>query len=239
MFISKTFIRQVLKLVFRAMLLLSAVYLFYFDRGKIFELGLGGALLWVIWLTLVIDMLYRLIPNKRIALGARKHFARSFSAASSEGVDPEAARKSVKKLNKGAFLCALGWFVISSAILFLLYLLDTLTPKTVLVVILVYMVGDLVFILFYCPFRTLFMKNRCCTQCRIYNWDYFMICAPLIVFPSFYSVSLFLLSAIVVLQWELALRKNPHYFLKETNGNLSCKSCSDKLCRHRQRASSG
>ena len=234
------FRRLALKLVFRALLLLTAVCLFFVDRETlnfttILQQGFSGGLLWVVWLALVVEMMNRLIPNDRIALGARKHFACSYSAAPSARVDPDAIAKPLKQLNKGAFLCALGWFLISAAILFALFLLGLLAPQTVLILILVYAVGDLVFILFYCPFRTLFMHNRCCTVCRIYNWDYFMMCAPLIVFPSFFSVSLFLVSVAVLLRWESALRSRPHYFLKETNENLSCKSCEDKLCRPRKK----
>jgi hypothetical protein len=56
-----------------------------------------------------------------------------------------------------------------------------------------------------------------------------MMCAPLIVFPGFYSLSLFLLSVVVLLRWELALRKNPHYFMRETNEHLRCESCVEKV----------
>ena len=234
------FRRLASKLVFRSILLLVAACLFFVDRetlnfATIHQQGFSGGLLWVVWLALVVDMMYRIIPNNRIALGARKHFTCSKSARIIIGIDPEAIQSSLKQLNKGAFLCALGWFLISAAILLALFLLDLLTPQTVLMLMLVYAVGDLVFILFYCPFRALFMHNRCCTVCRIYNWDYFMMCAPLIVIPSFFSVSLFLISAAVLLRWELALRKRPHYFLKEINENLSCKSCEDKLCRPRKK----
>ena len=33
-------------------------------------------------------------------------------------------------------------------------------------------------ILFYCPFQMWFLKNRCCVNCRIYNWDYAFLFTP-------------------------------------------------------------
>jgi len=224
-------------LVYRILLLMVAICLFVFSREKlnftaIFQLSLNGWFIWLVWLTLVFHMLYRLIPNKRISIGARKHYACSYRAAIPNGSGPENIQISPEQLHKGALLCALGWFIISAAVVIALYFFNMLTPATIITIALTYAAFDVVFILFLCPLRLFFMRNRCCVVCRIYNWDYFMICAPLIVYPHFFSLSLFLLSAAVLLRWEIALRKNPHFFLKEYNVNLSCESCEDKLCRY-------
>jgi hypothetical protein len=42
-----------------------------------------------------------------------------------------------------------------------------------------YSICDIICILFFCPFQTWFMKNKCCSTCRIYNWDYAMMFTPL------------------------------------------------------------
>jgi len=223
-------------LVFRSVLLLIAICLYFFyrealDYTAVFQQGLSGAFLWVVWLTLVINMMYRLIPNRRIATGARKHFACTYSAALPSGKVTEEKQISPGQLHKGALLSGLGWFVISAAVIVALFLLDMLSPAIVLIFALVYAVFDLIFVLFFCPLQAFFMHNRCCVSCRIYNWDYFMMCAPLIVFPHVYSVSLFLLSLTVLLRWEIAVRKTPHYFVKETNASLTCETCDERLCR--------
>ena len=224
-------------LVYRILLLMVAICLFVFSREKlnftaIFQLSLNGWFIWLVWLTLVFHMLYRLIPNKRISIGARKHYACTYRAATPNGSDSKNIQISQEQLHKGALLSALGWFVVSAAVVIALYLFNMLTPAIMIIVALTYAAFDIVFILFFCPLRLFFMRNRCCVVCRIYNWDYFMICAPLIIYPHFFSVSLFLISAAVLLRWEIALRKNPRFFLKEHNDNLSCESCEDKLCRH-------
>jgi hypothetical protein len=185
--------------------------------------------MWAIWLIFVVEMLFRLIPNKSIAMGARKHFSSSFKPANPVGEVKEGAN-----LHKGVFLSVAGWFVITAAILIGLHFMGRLSPATVLILALVYSVFDVVFILFFCPFQRFFMRNFCCNSCRIHNWDYFFMFAPLLLFPSVFSVSLALISVAVIIRWEVALKKNPHFFKRETNGNLRCDSCTDKLCKFKK-----
>ncbi|MCL2399086.1 MAG: hypothetical protein FWC91_04980 [Defluviitaleaceae bacterium] len=240
------------KFVFRILLLVAAFFLYFTDRERlnfvtILQQGFDGIFLWIIWIHLVVGMLYRVFPNKTIAIGARKHFACSYKAMPVTKIDADLRRlsdgqaslpnDSLLRKNKGALLSAFAWLTASTSILFVLYLLDMLTPVTVLILALIYSVLDIAFILFFCPFRAFFMRNRCCVVCRIYNWDYFMMCALLILFPSFYSLSLFLLSMVVVLCWETSLHKNPHFFMRETNENLSCSLCKDIHCKKNGQAS--
>ncbi|MDR2166316.1 MAG: hypothetical protein LBE35_00520 [Clostridiales bacterium] len=210
--------RHVVKLIFRLSLLIAAVF-FYFRRPEMLE---GGIFLWIIWLPLVAEMLFRLVPNKKIAMGARKHFRGSFA----EGK----LVRSTAHMHRGAILSGLGWLTITAAILLGLHLTSHLSFAAVLLLMLLYSILDLIFIIFFCPLRVLFMRNFCCTTCRIYNWDYFMMCAPLILFPSPFSLSLVLLSAAVVIRWEISLKRNPEFFSNKTNANLRCDACSDKLC---------
>ena len=63
---------------------------------------------------------------------------------------------------------------------------------------------DLICVLIWCPFR-LIMKNRCCTTCRIFNWDHLMMFSPLIFMGGFFASSLVILSAVAWLVWELCV----------------------------------
>jgi len=225
------------KLAFRLMLLVVAFVLYFvniemLDFTTILQQGFEGIYLWVVWCTLVVGMLYRIFPNKKIALGARKHFSCTYKGTPVIQIDVKDKARILKFLNKGAFLSAFTWLTVSVVIFFVLFQFDKLTPATILILALLYSVTDLVFILFFCPFQVIFMRNHCCAVCRIYNWDYFMMCAPLILFPSFYAISLFLLSIVVIIIWEVALYKNPHFFTKETNESLRCELCDDKLCKY-------
>ena len=223
------------KSILRALFLASAVYFYFTDREilnyrAIFERGFNAAFLWVVWLVLVIEMLSRIIPNRQIAIGARKHFACSYRAADPIGTNAAEISAKSENMHKGAFKSALFWFAVSAFIIFVLFILGMLTPGAIILFTLIYAVADLFFIMVFCPLRVLFMRNQCCVTCRIYNWDYFMICAPMVVFPGFYSISLIVLSLIVILRWELSLQKNPHFFTGKTNASLRCDMCKDKLC---------
>lgn len=230
--------RHIAILAFRVLLLAGAVSLWLTDKERLglsvmLRRGIGGAFLCVVWIVLVAGMLLRLIPNKRITAGARKHYARSYrAAAASANYRPVIAMKS-SKLHKGALISALAWVALNAAVYLALSLNGLLTPLTTVVLMLFYAVCDTVCILFFCPFQAFFLRNRCCADCRIHNWDYLMMCTPMLFIPSVYSISLLLLSAAVVLRWEIALLKNPHYFMVETNENLRCECCSDKLCQLR------
>ena len=83
--------------------------------------------------------------------------------------------------------------------------------------------------LIWCPFRLL-MRNRCCTTCRIFNWDHLMMFAPMLFVRSFYAQSLFLMSLLVFLVWELCILLHPERFLEQSNAALACANCTDKLC---------
>ena len=86
-------------------------------------------------------------------------------------------------------------------------------------------IGDMVCQLIWCPFRDVFMKNRCCTQCRIYNWDTWMLVLPLAVTGGFYGLSLFGMALVVTGLWEWNYHYYPERFYPQTNRNLQCGTC--------------
>lgn len=93
---------------------------------------------------------------------------------------------------------------------------------------------DMICILFLCPFQTWIMKNRCCTVCRIYNWDFAMMFTPYIFIPNGYAWSLLAMSIILLIRWEIAVRKYPERFSDRTNACVSCENCEEKLCHHKK-----
>ena len=240
----KTIHRHIGKLVFRIALLAIALLLLATNSAALdyrqlleppLQLGIPQAFLWLIWFSLIFGMLFRVIPNKRIALGARKHFVCSYEpAGTDEALTASAQVQLRKRMNRGALASLLSWFGITSVVLLVLYLCGMLSPASVLIIALAFGVLDLIFIIFFCPFQKLFMRNTCCTVCRIHNWDYLMMCLPLLLFPSFFSLTLVILALTVVMRWELAFFKNPQLFSQATNRNLRCNSCDDKLCRFKK-----
>ena len=99
---------------------------------------------------------------------------------------------------------------------------------------LAYGVCDMVCILFFCPFQTFILKNRCCTDCRIYNWDYAMMFTPFLFLPHLYTWSLLGMSLILLARWEITYHLHPERFSIWTNAGMSCRTCKEKLCHHKK-----
>ena len=205
-------VSHLISLVFRVLLLAAGIYLVVSGRNM-------QVFLLLIWVKLVTGMLFRLIPNKRIPFGARKHFDYTF------GITP-----AKKQIHKGVYSIAIAWIIFNSALFYGMHLLDILAFEYAVIVVLLYSVFDVAFILFFCPFQKIFMGNRCCAECRIYNWDYIMMCTPLLLFPSVYSLSLIAVALAVLLRWEFAMRKKKDL-------SVSCASCEDRLCAIKRRFS--
>ena len=106
--------------------------------------------------------------------------------------------------------------------------------KILLLLSVVFYVCDLICVLFWCPFRVWFMKNRCCTTCRIFNWDHIMMFSPLFFVPGFFTWSLCGVSIIVLAVWEISFALHPERFYEGTNEALRCSNCTDRLCGERR-----
>ena len=87
------------------------------------------------------------------------------------------AQTVIRSDNNATVLIALIW-IIFNGIIGALRMIDLLDDGILILLCSAYSVCDLVCILFFCPFQTWFMKNKCCGTCRIYNWDYAMMFTP-------------------------------------------------------------
>ena len=198
------------------------------QRGQFLK---GPSLLHILWLIWVCDMLMQLIPlNKTlVSLGSQKLFRCHFRPAAEPSV-PQ-MRRAMKEMDLRAAAVFVMWTAFTS-VLGLLRHLKILSDNLLLWISVVFYVCDLICVLFWCPFRQLILKNRCCTTCRIFNWDHLMMFSPLIFLNSFYARSLVAMAAAVFLVWEITLRRHPERFLESTNLALRCGSCTDRLCSH-------
>lgn len=191
----------------------------FFKKFSIFHI------LWVIW---IIDMFVQIIPIKnKLPLGSQKLFANRFKPIRDK-INKEKLKKYIKSTTKAAYKVFILWVLFISTI-GLLYLFDIINRNHVLIISIFFYVADLICVLIWCPFR-LIMKNKCCTTCRIYNWDHLMMFSPLIFVNSFYTISLFITSFIAFLIWEFCVMIFPERFSEMTNTSLKCSECTDKLC---------
>ena len=123
----------------------------------------------------------------------------------------------------------LASFFAMIAVIGALKLFGIIDNKIILLISIVFYVCDLICVLIWCPFR-LMLGNKCCTTCRIFNWDHFMMFSPMIFVGSFFGVSLFLLSVVDLLVWEIMIYLHPERFWEHSNMALKCSECTDKLC---------
>ena len=182
-------------------------------------------LLWLIW---VFDMLLQIIPIKnKLALGSQKLFANRFQPIRDK-INYEALKNYVKKTTASAYKVFIIWTLLIVAI-GILYYFGIINKIGLFMISLFFYVCDLICVLVWCPFR-LIMKNKCCTTCRIFNWDHLMMFSPLIFCGGFFAISLVVIAFLAWLVWELCVLLYPERFSETTNIALRCTKCTDKLC---------
>ena len=191
----------------------------FFSRFSVFHL------LWAVW---VADMIMQLVPVKeKVPLGSQKHFRQRFRPIC-EKINYQALRQYVITTTKAAYKVMLLWIALLTVI-GILYYNEIIDDVVLFLISAVFYVCDLICVLIWCPFR-LILKNRCCTTCRIFNWDHLMMFTPMLFIKGFYSYSLLLLAFAVWLVWELCVMIYPERFWEKSNEALRCSECTDKLC---------
>ncbi len=230
---SQTRKRYFLRLIGRIAVLAACLILCFVSPGE-FDLLEGRNffkkfsvlhLLWCVW---VGDMIFQIIPIKnKIALGSQKLFANRFRPIR-EKVNAKALKNYIVTTTQSAYKVMVIWLLLMTAI-GILYYTDVISKTGLFMISVLFYVCDLICVLIWCPFR-LIMKNKCCTTCRIFNWDHLMMFLPLIFMGGFFAVSLVVLAVLAFLIWEICVLLYPERFWEMTNRSLKCCECTDKLC---------
>ena len=182
-------------------------------------------ILWAIW---VVDMFLQIIPIKnKVPLGSQKLFANRFKPIR-EKINYKALKSYILVTTKAAYKVFIIWCALI-AVIGVLYFHGIIDKIGLFMISVLFYVCDLICVLIWCPFR-LIMKNRCCTTCRIFNWDHLMMFSPLVFMGGFFAVSLVIMSAVAWLVWELCVLIYPERFWDHSNTALRCSECTDKLC---------
>ena len=182
----------------------------------------------VVWLLLMLSMAVRLFPSKSESLGCQKEFARRFRPT---GLLPSS--QEIHHANRGATVVLAVW-IASNAVVFGLHFQGWLSQRAMVCLAGFYGVCDIVCILFFCPFQAWMMHNRCCTTCRIYNWDYLMLCTPLLGVRGLFSLSACLLALGILVRWEWTYHRRRERFFVSSNDALRCDQCQEHLCRYKR-----
>ena len=182
-------------------------------------------LLWLIW---VCDMILQIIPIKnKMALGSQKLFANRFQPIR-EKFNYEALKNYVMTTTKSAYKVLIIWSVLVVGI-GVLFWCGIINKIWIFMISVFFYVCDLICVLVWCPFR-LTMRNKCCTTCRIFNWDHIMMFSPLVFIGGFFAISLVVMATLAWFIWELFVMIYPERFSEMTNAALKCSNCTDKLC---------
>lgn len=218
------------KLFFRSFLLVAATVLYIINKINSSKDTFGGyendpVILSVIWVVFVIEMILRFFPSNLESMGCQKQFKKNFIPTESDIPKNQPF--------KITLLVAAVWILLNGAV-GALYFLEIIDSGILLLISLAYSVCDMICILFFCPFQTWFMKNKCCGSCRIYNWDYIMMFTPLVFLDNIYARSLFAIAFALFVCWEISFYVHPKRFSEETNACLSCANCKEKLCHHKK-----
>jgi len=182
-------------------------------------------ILWGVW---VWDMILQLIPIKaHISIGSRKNFSSVFMPIK-EKINYERLKEYAVATTKAAYKVFILWCLLIAAI-GTVYLKGYIDNGAMLLVSVFFYVCDLICVLIWCPFR-LIMGNKCCTTCRIFNWDHLMMFSPFLFIKGFFTQTLFLMSVLIWIIWECCVYLYPERFWENSNMALQCCECTDKLC---------
>ena len=182
-------------------------------------------ILWIIWM---LDMILQIIPIKnKVALGSQKLFKNRFQPIRKK-INYEVLKNYIKNTTVLAYKVFIIWGLLI-VVIGVLYYLGVIDKIWLFMFSVLFYVCDLICVLIWCPFR-LIMKNKCCTTCRIFNWDHLMMFSPLIFCGGFFAISLVIMAFLAWLVWELCVLFFPERFSEATNVALRCSNCTDKLC---------
>jgi len=231
--VSKTRKIYFLRLVLRIAILVVAILTYIFDKS-VFDIAMDGKflkefsvlhLLWAVW---IYDMVLQLIPVKsHISIGSQKVFESLFKPIK-EKINYKKLKQYIKDTTATAYKVMVIWIALT-AFVSLIYLKGVIDHGMMVLISTFFYVCDLICVLIWCPFR-LIMHNKCCTTCRIFNWDHLMMFLPIVALNSFFSWSLVAVALVVWLIWELCVLLYPERFWENSNMALRCSECTDKLC---------
>lgn len=217
------------KLCFRSILFLVTLCLYIVAKPEgMKDLAAFRGYLIVIWILFVVEMILRFFPSKLESMGCQKQFKRNYIPNDRE------LRKDFPEQSRHSLWWVVLFWIALNGVIGILYYTGIIDQFILLIISLAYSVCDMICILFFCPFQTWMMKNKCCGSCRIYNWDYAMMFTPLIFIPGLYTWSLLGIAILLLVTWEVFYHRHPERFYESSNAALRCAKCPEKLCQHKK-----
>ncbi len=233
---SKISIMHYAKFVLRSLFFLTALGFYIWQRvkwgefeGVSADVGKPFAILSLVAFgALFVDMVCRFFPVKHESMGCQKQFKKNYLPTGTE-----------ERPNRvewwRTLLVVAAWVLLNGAIGLLYFFVPGVDAGVLILVSLFYSVSDMICILFFCPFQTWFLRNKCCGTCRIYNWDFPMMFTSLVfLFKDPVSWILVGTALALLIEWEILYHVHPERFTENTNRSLACANCKEKLCHHKR-----
>lgn len=224
--------RYFFSLIFRVLIFGGFFFVYITNRRGLLDLimqpvAMGITPVHVLWIVFMVIMIMHIFPGNKLTMALRKMEEKEYVEVPRYS-KPELLEY-VQKQNIKAWMVLLVWLIFNS-IFGVLYLIGVLKIVDMLMISVFFFLCDYICILFFCPFQTFLMKNKCCVNCRIYDWGHFMMFTPMLFIQNFYSWSLFVTSLVVLIRWEITYAQYPERFWSGSNKKLQCENCNDKIC---------
>lgn len=228
-----------LKLLFRAMVAMFFLGIYLTNRQLLdFTSDKPWEGMYILGGIILLGLLTKFLPLKTHPVGMRKYLYKNFVPTEhykKSGINDKDRRYINERNKDGARV--FFFYLFLNGVIITLYILGLFGVPEIVMIMLFYYVGDMVCVNVFCPFKLIFMKNRCCNQCRIYNWDSIMLVIPLVAVPSLYSFILLTPALIYTVMWEVSWYRHPERFLESCNESLKCANCTHGLCPLKRRKS--
>ncbi len=237
---------KMLNVYINKLLIRLAVFLFVFtfyiyDKNYMLEIiqkpvFMQFSIMQILWLASILMMINHLFPREPFTMALLKRQEKNYIPVTD--YSRLELLEYVQKQNVAAWKVMLVWLCGNSAV-GLLYAVGVLTVPDLLMLSVFYFLCDYICIIFYCPFQSHIMENKCCVNCRIYDWGHFMMFTPMVFIKNFYALSLFFTSCVVLIHWELVYARHPERFYEGSNSHLKCSRCADKTCQFKYKSAKG
>ena len=224
--------RYLLDFSWRSAVFLMILGIYLYDK-TLLNFTRQGRLFWplsLLWVAVLVSMLAQLHPKSGLTTGCMKQYVSGYEPVAN--YDRDKLKETVRQQNIGALKVAVLWLAVNGFFGFL-YMRKVFTVAELVLLCAFYYLCDLICVLFFCPFQTFLMKNRCCVNCRIFAWGSWMMAVPLVFVAHIYARSLVAASILVLVVWEYRFRKYPQRFWFGSNCLLQCGHCKEQLCRYK------
>lgn len=224
------------KLIIRSIIFVVTAVISFFDASilkKVMSMNIIGniKLYNILWCYLIYEMIIVMMPNLNDYTYSGKLFSRHFNE--DINYNREKLRIYTKKNYIRALRAFIFWIGLNSIIAYI-YFRFNLSPTYMYLLFLFYYWSDMFCVNVWCPFHKLIVRNKCCNECRIYNWGHIMYLTPLIFIRSVWTYTLVAVGVILFIQWEYLNFKYPERFSPISNKNLRCSICEND-CRYNKK----